>query len=320
LVEEDELGERPDNVAVRPVGRVRNAVGEPVDEGWGGVISEVVLDGELRGVLSGFAGFSHTLVLFWMHLAPGFQGEAARRPRGREDMPEVGVFAQRARHRPNPIGATVAEVVEARPLSLVVRGLDAVNGTPVLDLKPHAPAFDAPRDARVPGWFGRLMEGYFGGEDGEEGPGSGAGCVGGLDHVQLAMPEGEERLAREFFSGTLGLGELPKPPGLAGKGGAWFGLPDGRQLHLSVESPFRPSKKATRPSSRRACGRRPRGSRPWDARSGGTTSSRPGGASIARTPSATGWSSWNRRRVPISGSAGLVEDRRTLVEVWSMGE
>jgi catechol 2,3-dioxygenase-like lactoylglutathione lyase family enzyme len=88
------------------------------------------------------------------------------------------------------------------------------------------------------------MEGYFDGGEGEEGPGSEAGCVGGLDHVQLAIPEGEERRAREFFSGTLGLGELPKPPGLAGRGGVWFGLPDGRQLHLGVESPFRPSKKA----------------------------------------------------------------------------
>lgn len=66
----------------------------------------------------------------------------------------------------------------------------------------------------------------------------------GLDHVQLTMPEGEEQRARAYFSGTLGLEELPKPSSLAGRGGAWFGLPDGRQLRLGVESPFSPSKKA----------------------------------------------------------------------------
>ncbi len=65
-----------------------------------------------------------------------------------------------------------------------------------------------------------------------------------LDHVQLAMPAGGERDARGFYSGLLGLDELEKPATLAARGGAWFALPDGRQLHLGVEEPFRPSKKA----------------------------------------------------------------------------
>ena len=65
-----------------------------------------------------------------------------------------------------------------------------------------------------------------------------------LDHVQLAMPAGEEERARGFYSGPLGLDELAKPAVLATRGGVWFALPDGRQLHLGVEDPFRPSKKA----------------------------------------------------------------------------
>ncbi len=68
--------------------------------------------------------------------------------------------------------------------------------------------------------------------------------IDGLDHAQLAMPPGGEERARAFFGGLLGLVELEKPPALAGRGGVWFGLPDGRQLHFGVEEPFRPSEKA----------------------------------------------------------------------------
>lgn len=65
-----------------------------------------------------------------------------------------------------------------------------------------------------------------------------------LDHVQVAMSAGGEQGARAFYSGLLGLDELHKPPALAARGGAWFALPDGRQLHLGVEDPFLPSEKA----------------------------------------------------------------------------
>jgi catechol 2,3-dioxygenase-like lactoylglutathione lyase family enzyme len=65
-----------------------------------------------------------------------------------------------------------------------------------------------------------------------------------LDHVQVAMPAGGEREARHFYCDLLGLDELEKPAALAARGGAWFALPDGRQLHLGVEDPFRPSRKA----------------------------------------------------------------------------
>ena len=65
----------------------------------------------------------------------------------------------------------------------------------------------------------------------------------GLDHVQLAMPRGGEERARVYFGGLLGLVELEKPAVLTGRGGVWFGLPDGRQIHIGVEEPFRPNEK-----------------------------------------------------------------------------
>ena len=76
-------------------------------------------------------------------------------------MPLVGAFAQRAKHRPNPIGITAVEILAAEGNVLTVRGLDAIDGTPVLDIKPYLPAFDRVDDARVPAWIEKLMEGYF---------------------------------------------------------------------------------------------------------------------------------------------------------------
>jgi len=146
----------------RPVGVVRSPVTEPVDEGWGLVVSEVHVDREYASGLQGLEEFSHAIVVTWLHLAD-FDSEKhlQRRPQGRDDMPCVGIFSQRARHRPNPIGITAVEVVSVEGSVLKVRGLDAIDGTPVLDVRPHYPVYDRADDASVPEWVDRLMEGYF---------------------------------------------------------------------------------------------------------------------------------------------------------------
>lgn len=84
-----------------------------------------------------------------------------RHPRERPDLPRLGIFAQRGRHRPNAIGVTTVSVESVALGSLFVTGLDAIDGTPVLDVKPHFPIFDAPPNPRVPEWVSRLMAGYF---------------------------------------------------------------------------------------------------------------------------------------------------------------
>ena len=144
------------------IGVVRNGVTATRDEEWGRVVSEIQLDPDLADGLIGLEQFSHVVVLFLMHEAR-FDAvtHLTRRPRDRPDMPLVGAFAQRGRHRPNPIGVTTAELKRVEGASLFVRGLDAIDGTPVLDVKPHAPAFDCPPHPRVPEWMSRLMEGYF---------------------------------------------------------------------------------------------------------------------------------------------------------------
>jgi len=147
---------------LRPIGFVRSPATEKVDEQWGRVEAKIELLPEFRAGLRGLDAFSHVLVIAWLH---GASFEAARhlvrRPRGQADMPELGIFAQRAKDRPNPLGVTVVELVALEADGLRVRGLDAIDGTPIVDLKPYFPEFDSAANARLPEWVGRLMRGYF---------------------------------------------------------------------------------------------------------------------------------------------------------------
>jgi tRNA-Thr(GGU) m(6)t(6)A37 methyltransferase TsaA len=149
-------------VNARAIGVVHNGVAEGRDEDWGDVVSELHLDEELARGLDGVDGFSHVLVVYWMHES-SFEvaRDLVRRPRGRDDMPELGIFAQRAKHRPNPIGITAVAVVDRDGAVLRVRGLDAIDGTPLLDVKPYFPEFDRIEAPTVPEWATRLMRGYF---------------------------------------------------------------------------------------------------------------------------------------------------------------
>lgn len=145
-----------------PIGTVRSPIHETVDESWGEVVSEVHVGDWLIDGLRGLDNFSHAIIVFWMHEAQfDINKHLVRHPRGREDLPESGIFAQRARHRPNPIGITTVEIVSIAGNVLRVRGLDAIDGTPVLDIKPYVPAFDDVEDPTVPEWMNRIMKGYF---------------------------------------------------------------------------------------------------------------------------------------------------------------
>jgi tRNA (adenine37-N6)-methyltransferase len=144
------------------IGVIRSPVKEGVDAGWGSVVSEIQLSPPLQVGLKGLEQFSHILVVFYMYQSSfNAQSDLVRRPQGRADMPEVGIFAQRAKHRPNPLGVTAVKLLGVRGNVLTVQGLDAIDGTPVLDLKPYFPAFDRVESPAVPQWVNTLMAGYF---------------------------------------------------------------------------------------------------------------------------------------------------------------
>lgn len=133
-----------------------------MDEGWGEVKSEIHINEELAAGLSGVDSFSHIVVVFEMHQSSWNPAkDLVRRPQGRDDMPLIGIFAQRAKHRPNPVGVTAVRLLGLEANVLKVQGLDAIDGTPVLDIKPYFPQYDDVPDARNPEWVARLMEKYF---------------------------------------------------------------------------------------------------------------------------------------------------------------
>lgn len=151
-----------ETIEITPIGVIRNAVIEPVNQDWGKVISEIHVQPELAAGLLGLTDWSHIVVIYWMHRTQFDPAQhLVRHPRERADMPELGIFAQRARHRPNTIGTTAVQLLGVENNIVRVRGLDAIDGTPVLDLKPYAPVYDGVREPLVPGWFIRLMQGYF---------------------------------------------------------------------------------------------------------------------------------------------------------------
>jgi len=143
------------------IGTVKSPVTEAVDMNWGEIISEIVLEPEYAPGLLGLEDFSHLMVLTFLHEAEYNPEKHLRRhPQERQEMPLLGIFAQRARHRPNRIGVTAVEIVEVTDNSVKVLALDAIDGTPVIDIKPYVPVYDK-KDATIPEWMEKMMKGYF---------------------------------------------------------------------------------------------------------------------------------------------------------------
>ena len=151
-------------VTLTPVGRVEGGRGEVRDDDWAEVTAVVRLDADQFGAdaVLGLGAFSHLEVVYRFHLAPEEAVErGARHPRGNPAWPRVGIFAQRGKDRPNRIGVSRCELLAVDGLELSVRGLDAVDGTPVLDLKPYMEEFGPRGPVRQPRWAGELMRGYW---------------------------------------------------------------------------------------------------------------------------------------------------------------
>ncbi|MGA2520300.1 MAG: SAM-dependent methyltransferase [Acidimicrobiales bacterium] len=149
---------------LRPIGWVRSSRAETVDDDWDSVTSAIDLDdGQFTAEsLRGLDAFSHIDVVFVFDRVDASKVElGARRPRNNPAWPEVGIFAQRAKNRPNVLGVTTCALLAVDGLTLEVRGLDAVDGTPVVDLKPYMAEFGPRGVIRQPDWSHELMQGYW---------------------------------------------------------------------------------------------------------------------------------------------------------------
>lgn len=153
----------PQQFMVRPIGYVQSDYAQPRDvahthTGWTADTSRICLLHKHAAGLGGLKGYSHIVVLFWVHRAKEW-----KMPKHHHKPPHVKVFATRMPVRPNPIGMSVVELVDFSSATgeIVVKGLDALDGTPVLDIKPYIANFDSYPDAQVPQWIREHLNSHF---------------------------------------------------------------------------------------------------------------------------------------------------------------
>ncbi len=158
-------------IILKPIGQVHSPFKNKQDiepekfasiRGFDQIEGELEINNEFAEGLTDIEDFSHIIVIFEMHQSSWTPNtDLVRRPQGRADMPPIGIFAQRAKHRPNPIGITSVRLLAVEGNILKVRGLDAIDETPVLDIKPYFPRYDRVAVSRTPEWVDRLMADYF---------------------------------------------------------------------------------------------------------------------------------------------------------------
>ena len=151
-------------IPMTPVAHVHGGRTDPTDDDWGASRAVITLDPARFDdtALAGLDAFSHVEVIFVFDKVTDAEiVTGARHPRGRTDWPKIGIFAQRGKNRPNRIGLTTCRIVSVEGRDLTVEGLDAIDGTPVLDIKPVMAGFAPRGEVREPDWARQIMAGYW---------------------------------------------------------------------------------------------------------------------------------------------------------------
>jgi tRNA-Thr(GGU) m(6)t(6)A37 methyltransferase TsaA len=152
------------SISLEPIGIVHGGRDQPIDDNWGHSRARLELDRYrfTPEALLGLSDFSHLEVVFVFDKVTDDQIVAgARHPRGCEDWPLVGIFAQRGKNRPNRIGVSICKIIAVDGLTVEVEGLDAIDGTPILDIKPVLKGFLPRGDVREPPWAVDIMKDYW---------------------------------------------------------------------------------------------------------------------------------------------------------------
>lgn len=151
------------DLKIAPIGYVRGGRSAAIDDNWGGERASIELvEGFDPDALFGLSDFSHAEIIFYFDKVLDAKIETgARHPRSNKDWPLVGIFAQRGKNRPNRIGLCTCRVIGMRGTVLEVEGLDAIDGTPILDIKPVMAEFLPRGQVRQPAWSIALMKDYW---------------------------------------------------------------------------------------------------------------------------------------------------------------
>jgi tRNA (adenine37-N6)-methyltransferase len=139
-------------IEFKPIGTVRSPVKERERRDASDVIAEIIIDPEFAEGLEGVEDFSHLTVIYYMHKSRK-PAPLKVHPKYRKEPTPIGVFASRSPDRPNALGKTIVKILERRENVLKVKGLDAIDGTPVIDIKPYIPDIDSVTGAELPSWM-----------------------------------------------------------------------------------------------------------------------------------------------------------------------
>jgi tRNA-Thr(GGU) m(6)t(6)A37 methyltransferase TsaA len=149
-------------IKLRPIATVINSRKTPVDDNWSEIVSEIILEDDIpTEALTGILNFSHLEIIYFFDRAQNTDIVFSARPRGNPSYPLVGIFGQRKKDRPNAIGLCTVELLAHNGRTLKVKNLDAINGTPVLDIKPVFREFQPIGKIKQPKWVSDLMKNYW---------------------------------------------------------------------------------------------------------------------------------------------------------------
>ena len=151
LDSQDENG----TITIKPLGKAKNSVNKPTLPGWKDVVTEILIDKKYAEGLDGIEDYSHIIVVYWMNKEE--ECHLKHHPQGRKDVPFIGIFACRCPQRPNRVAISTVELVGRKGNIITVKGLDIIDGSPILDIKPYTPQYDKVEKAKVPDWVKRLI-------------------------------------------------------------------------------------------------------------------------------------------------------------------
>lgn len=141
-------------IKIKPIGFARNGIKKHRFGGFVDKISEIIVDKRFIHALDGIGAYSHIIVVYWMDKVK--KQTLTHRPQGNPGAPVVGIFASRCPGRPNPVALTTVKLIKHKGNSMTVEGLDVLDGTPIIDIKPYWPQYDEAVHAKVPSWVRKL--------------------------------------------------------------------------------------------------------------------------------------------------------------------
>lgn len=150
------------DITLQPIATIINKRNTPTDDFWGDTISEITLLPHIpENAFNHIEDFSHLEIIYYFDKVDKEKIKFSGHPRGNPEWPEVGIFAQRKKDRPNQLGLCTVELIEHTGRTIKVKYLDAIDDTPVLDIKPVMKEFGIAGKIKQPAWVAELMKDYW---------------------------------------------------------------------------------------------------------------------------------------------------------------